>query len=339
MATPEVNARKLIRDLKYHAGSYAKYALKARKKYIELRMKQDKELQMVYLRAIKRIAQELKKLNTEGANPLRINQLLDIERAIEEEFAKLNNRVDELTKEYISQGAGAGISYSQAITLSALGEVGMKKTPMVQTYTRLNVRAAEAIYARTHKGLSTSDRIWRNSKRAEDTVRNIIQEAVVTGQDAREVAEALERYARTDAKTMAFEYPNMMERIKSRVPLRLSYEALRLARTEMTAAFGEGVISAGRVSPSYIGTRWVLSPSHPVKDICDTFANADVGLGKGVYPKGEEPRFPPHPNCLCSLLPVHEQPEDFIERLRDWMKNPRSQPDIEEWYHDVYNAA
>ncbi|MGY0692628.1 retron-type reverse transcriptase [Virgibacillus sp. FSP13] len=339
MATPEINARQLIKDLQYHAGPYAKYALEARKKYIELRMHQDKRIQQVYLRAIKRIAKELKELSSTGGNPLKVRQLLDIEKALAEEFKKLNSEIDDLTLEYIRGGVAAGVSYSQAITLSALTEAGIKKTPMIKTFSKINTRAVEAIYARTHKGLSTSDRIWRNSKRAETVVRNIIQEGVATGSDAKEVAQALEKYVQSDSKTMAEHYPNMMERIQSRVPIRLSYEALRLARTEMTAAFGEGTIQGGRVSPSYIGTRWVLSPSHPVKDICDTFANADHGLGKGVYPKGEEPMFPPHPNCLCTLLPVHEQPEDLVARLRDWMKRPASQPDLEEWYRDVYKSA
>ncbi|WP_121615223.1 hypothetical protein [Virgibacillus halodenitrificans] len=339
MADSHFNPSQLIRDLQYHAGPYAKYALEARKKYIELRLHQDKRIQQVYIRAIRRVAKQLKELSGSGASPVKVRHLLDIERAIAEEFAKLNGNVDELTKEYIQQGVITGTSYSQAITLNAIKEIGLATTPMVKTYTRLNIRAAEAIYARTHKGLATSDLIWNNSKRAEQAVRNIIQEGVVTGRDAKEVAEALEKYVLTDSKTMAINYPDMMERIQSRVPLRLSYEALRLARTEMTAAYGEGTIAAGRVSPSYEGTRWMLSPSHPVKDICDTFANADFGLGKGVYPKGEEPMFPPHPNCLCSLLPVHESPEDFVERLRDWQKDRHSHPDLEEWYQNIYKVA
>lgn len=339
MITPEVNARQFLKDIQYHAGPYAKYALEARKKYIELRLHQDKRIQHVYIRSIKHIAKELKQLSAEGGNVLKIRQLLEVEKSIAKEFVSLNKDVDALTLQYINEGVAAGVSYSQAITLSAIEEVGLAKTPMIKTFSRVNTRAVEAVYARTYKGLATSDRIWRNSKRAEIAVRNIIQEGVATGTDAREVAQALEKYVLTDAKTMAEQHPKMMERIGSRVPTKISYEALRLARTEMTAAFGEGTIQGGRASPSYEGVRWVLSPSHPVQDICDTLANADHGMGKGVYPKGEEPMFPPHPNCLCTLIPVHEQPEDLVGRLKDWMKNPASQPGMEDWYQNIYKAA
>lgn len=338
MASPEVNARKMIEDLQYHAGKYAKYALQARKKYIELRLRQDNEISKVYLRAIMRISQELKSLG-DSENNLKANELLAIQRAIAEEFERVNGEIDELVKQYILDGVVAGTSYSQSIVLSAIDKVGLNKAPVIKYFAKVNSQAAEAIYARTYNGLATSDRIWMTSKRASTAIRNIIQEAVVTGRDAVEVAEALERYIQTDARTLSLQYPKMMERVKSRVPLRLPYEALRLARTEMTAAFGEGVIAAGKVSPSYIGVRWILSPSHPVRDICDTFANKDVGLGKGVYPKGQEPRFPPHPNCLCTLLPVYEEPDKLEKRLKEWLADPSSHPDIEEWYRNIYTAA
>ena len=128
----------------------------------------------------------------------------------------------------------------------------------------------------------------------------------------------------------------MMKRMAGRVPGDLCYEALRLARTEMTAAFGEGTIAAARVSPSYIGMKWVLSKSHPLTDICDDLAAHDEGLGRGVYSPGDEPPMPAHPNCICTLVPVHEEPEKFVERLKKWKENPASEPKLEDWYKNIY---
>jgi NAD+--asparagine ADP-ribosyltransferase len=104
----------------------------------------------------------------------------------------------------------------------------------------------------------------------------------------------------------------------------------------MTAAFGEGAISASRVAPSYIGMKWVLSGSHPVPDICDTLSTYDSGLGPGVYPPGDEPPYPAHPNCLCTLIPIHEEPEKFVERLKKWRDDPSSDQELEKWYNDIY---
>lgn len=71
-------------------------------------------------------------------------------------------------------------------------------------------------------------------------------------------------------------------------------------------------------------------------DICDELAAYDEGLGKGVYAPGNEPPYPAHPNCLCILVPVHEQPEDFVQRLKRWKGNPGSEPNIETWYQNIY---
>ena len=130
----------------------------------------------------------------------------------------------------------------------------------------------------------------------------------------------------------------MMKRMKGRIPGNISYEALRLARTEMTAAFGEGTIAAARMSPSYLGMKWVLSHNHPVTDICDTLAmrNDGLGLGPGVYSPGNEPALPAHPNCICTLVPIHESPEEFVARLRHWLEDPENEPELEQWYQNIY---
>ena len=109
----------------------------------------------------------------------------------------------------------------------------------------------------------------------------------------------------------------------------------------MTAAFGEGTIAAARVAPSYLGMKWVLSKSHPVPDICDTLAtqNFGLGLGPGVYPPGDEPPYPAHPNCLCVLVPIHEDPEEFVERLKDWLEDPKNDPELEQWYQNTYKPG
>src|SRR5690606_5467143 len=162
---------------------------------------------------------------------------------------------------------------------------------------------------------------------------------VAIGQDAVTTARMIQRYVREGAMTLTKRYPNMMKRMKGRIPGNISYEALRLARTEMSAAFGEGTIAASRVAPSYIGMKWVLSGSHPVPDICDTLSTYDSGLGPGVYPPGDEPPYPAHPNCLCALVPVHEEPEKFVEKLKRWVENPESEPELEQWYQNIYKQG
>lgn len=339
MDNPAKSAQQLMKDLKYHTGPYAEYALQARKQYLNLRLRQDKDIRYVYARAIKRIGKEIRHLAKTNGNKLKIRHLMQLERTIAQEMVLLNGYVDELIARYINEGVAIGSYYSQAITTQILKEAGMKVKKVSGIYARVNKKAVEAIYARTQNGVKVSRRVWKSTQTAEKAIKNIIREGVTLGEDAVSVARALERYVLADRLTLTDQYPGMMNRMGSRIPKNLSYEALRLARTEMTAAYGEGTILGGQASPTYTGIRWMLSSSHPVRDICDDLAGADHGLGKGVYPKGEEPRYPAHPNCLCFLIPVHKEPKDVVKSLKAWMKNPQSQPDIERWYKDIYEVA
>ncbi len=330
------NARKIIEEIQNAAGEYGKWALEARKQYINLRLRQDLEIRKLYQRTIKNIAKQLK------SNPNNTH-LKELETFIQNEIDKLTGDFTSKMQSYIKNAVDAGSGYSEAVIIDLVKKAGVENAIRVSSikniYSRVNTQAVEAIWARTKKGLKLSDRIWQTGENARNTIRDIIQESVVTGQDAVKTARMLERYVQGGAKTLTAEYPNMMKRMKGRIPKDISYEALRLARTETTAAFGEGTIAAARVTPSYKGMKWILSKAHPLEDICDTLAEADGwGLGAGVYPPGEEPMYPAHPNCLCVLLPIHEQPEEFVQRLKRWRVNPDSEPDIEKWYNTIYKG-
>lgn len=328
-----------IDEIKDAAGAYRRWALEARKKYIELRLKQDPEIRGLYIRAAERVAKELRQLALKTPSSyIRKRQLEELEAALRVEADRLAGNLTKAFEQYIEQAVDAGGGYSQAVTLDLLKKagVGISATGLRTMFATVNRQAVEACWARTKKGLFLSDRIWEQGENFRNTMRDIIQEAVATGQDAVKTARMLQQYVRQGKSTLAANYPNMMERMKGRIPGDISYEALRLARTEMTAAFGEGTIAAARVSPSYIGMKWVLSKSHPLTDICDDLAAHDEGLGRGVYSPGDEPPMPAHPNCICTLVPVHEAPEDFVQRLKKWKENPANEPNIEKWYQDIY---
>ncbi|AYO30814.1 hypothetical protein D2962_09500 [Biomaibacter acetigenes] len=326
-----------IDELKSTAGDYWRWALEARKLYIDLRLRQDPEIRSLYIRAADRIAEELREMaaSTPGAM-LRKRHLEAMEKLLRQEAEKLAGQFKNQMDEYIQTAVEAGVGYTKSILSSLFEEAGISTGHMNAMLAGVNRQAVEACWARTKKGLFLSDRIWEQGENLRGTIRDIIQESVAIGQDAVKTARMLERYVKQGKKTLASEYPKMMERMGGRIPGDISYEALRLARTETTAAFGEGTIAAARMSPSYKGMKWILSKSHPITDICDDLAAHDEGLGKGVYAPGNEPPYPGHPNCLCILVPVHEEPEQFVKRLKKWRSDPSSDPELEKWYNDIY---
>jgi hypothetical protein len=101
---------------------------------------------------------------------------------------------------------------------------------------------------------------------------------------------------------------------------RTRYFAERIARTEMARAYHDGFLARWDGDENCIAYQWRLSGRHPVYDICDLYAKANLyGLGAGIFPKGKVPLIPAHPNCMCVLKPVirgmldNETPHERIE--------------------------
>ncbi|WP_277301190.1 hypothetical protein [Veillonella montpellierensis] len=83
------------------------------------------------------------------------------------------------------------------------------------------------------------------------------------------------------------------------------YNAERIARTEIARAYADGQVSRCIDDDDIVAFQWKLGSRHPVFDICDFYANADLyGMGKGVFPKDKVPMLPAHPHCMCRLKPI-----------------------------------
>lgn len=332
------SAQQILEQLKLIAGPYANFALAGRKKYVDLRLRQDQAIRGIFIRSADKVAKEIRRLKRLGTgSEMNMRYLVALRDSLKQ--SGIGEGLTELLQKDIVKAVDAGSTYSMEVTMSQISKTKISKDPLQRAFFRTNERAVEACWARTERGLHLSDRIWQKDQKYRMAMTEIIQDGVATGEDPVETARQIEKYVRRGKKTMAVDYPEMMDRMGSRIPNDISYEALRLVRTETAAAFGEGTIAAASVSPSYKGMKWVLSGSHPVRDKCDDLAEADHGLGMGVWPPGQEPPMPAHPNCLCILVSVHEDTDDFMERLNEWTKDPQSHPDLEDWYTNVYSEV
>lgn len=164
-------------------------------------------------------------------------------------------------------------------------------------------------------GLQLSDRLYRLDLGAKETVSQIIQKAVVTGESSRESAQKLIRKGETVPKeTLTGMTANKSSNIAGDVGAvftpegeqNIVHNALRLFRTEIARANNEGFLRTGKNISSVVGNRWNLSASHPKTDICDTYATQDIdGLGPGGYKTDNYPSHS-HPECLCFPTPIFD---------------------------------
>ena len=313
-------------EIRATAGPYERYALRSRKRLLTALRKSDRQVAKIYNDAILRILREFRQgEQSTKALLVAINEDFDAQYLFKDLVAELEDAV--------KAGAAAGITFSQDVTTDILGRVGMAAEPSIRAFEFCRQRAVAAAYARTYKdGLHLSDRIWKTAESSRDAMRAIVTAGI--GEDAVKVARALETYVKQGAAVTAAHFPGMMKRMGSRVPENIDYNALRLARTELTAAYGEATIGAAKASPAIKKVRWVLSNTHPRTDICDAYASG--GDGHGVYDAKDCPLSPAHPNCLCTIQPAPEDPVKFAQRLKKWMADPSSQPDIEKWYGENY---
>lgn len=163
-------------------------------------------------------------------------------------------------------------------------------------------------------GYRLSDRIWRASVRTRMQLDALLTESIRAGMGSLELSRLVARFllpSRADLRT------------KKPYGRSASADGMRLARTEITAAHGRATLAAARANPYVSSITWRLSASHPRSDICDPLAEGSP------YELDKVPSYPPHPNCICALVPnVTESAATITAVFRDIMAAGGEPPSV-----------
>jgi hypothetical protein len=166
-------------------------------------------------------------------------------------------------------------------------------------------------------GRVLSNRIWLAKETTRDQIDRVLKMGIVGGQSPSVIARMLEQFlspswaAKRDEAGRLIQ--NQPKQIVTNLPYSLgagSYPARRVARTELTRAFGRATIDAARRNRFVKQIAWRLSSAHRESDVCNDNA------AFGPYDKDNVPDYPGHPHCLCTLVPVHEDTDVVIEQIR-----------------------
>lgn len=197
---------------------------------------------------------------------------------------------------------------------------------------------AHAFAARKEGGLTLSNRVWNLAGSAKKDLEIIIQNGILEGKGADDIARSVEGYLNEPdklfrrVKNKETGELELSEAAKKYHPgqgvYRSSYKnALRLAITEVNAAYRRAEWESYQNNPLIIGYRIELSNNHTVVingkirklyDICDVMAGKE-------YPKtflwtGW------HPHCRCRMIPIMISDEDFKARQK-----ARQAGKLDEW--------
>lgn len=187
--------------------------------------------------------------------------------------------------------------------------------------------SAGAFYTQKHGGLNISDRVWGNSLFGKQEIEEIIQQGILQGKSADEISRSVRGYLQNPNKlfrrvrnkeTGALELSkNAKNYHPGRGVYRSSYQnALRLARTEVNAAYRRAEWESYQNNPLITGYRIELSNNHTttirgkkvvLRDICDDMV--------GEYPKTFQ-WTGWHPQCRCRMVPIFIKEGDFRSRIR-----------------------
>ena len=155
-------------------------------------------------------------------------------------------------------------------------------------------------------GLNLSQRIWRFDQASQTGIRAVLNSALNNGDSALSTARLLEQFLGIGRECPRWTTTRLFQLSpieRSQVDTGLirgpspcgstgvAYNALRLARNEIQVAHHAATRAIQERQPWIEGENIVLSPVHPVRDICD-----DVAEG-GPYPIGEH-ELPLHVQCV-----------------------------------------
>jgi hypothetical protein len=173
-----------------------------------------------------------------------------------------------------------------------------------RTIQRESENGIDAWLSRQENLKGFSRRVYKNHALARDLVSRRVNIGLLRGLSARELA--------ADVSGL----------IRPGVRGGVSYNAMRLARTEINNAFHFTSIRYTREMPWVSGYKWNLSGSHGKPDICNTYSQQNgEGLGRGVFKKSNVPGKP-HPNCLCYVTTVTADNSTFEKRLTSGAYDP-----------------
>ena len=313
-----------------HPG-YVKLISSSRSQYLSNRIALAQIVRNTYGQYADAVEREIRRLGTHGLKAVQLQQL---ERSLRIEQMKLAEGLTANFQSTLEEIVELGANTSKHVLIDNAKGV-LKQADIETFFVKVNADAVNYYLMETKsRGLSLSEALWGISEETNKAVMGIIRDSVVMGSDAFQTGRLLKNYILNGGSVQHALVRKLKDGgiKKYYVPKDVKYEALRLVRTETSKAFAGGVYKGGQANPFYLGINWVLSASHDVIDVCDDYA------AQGFFPAGEEPDVP-HPQCMCSQVPVYSSPEEASKDLREWQSDPSSHPDIENWYRDAYLPA
>ena len=201
--------------------------------------------------------------------------------------------------------------------------------------------AAEHLYG---DGMNLSGRIWKWDRESRDGINRVLMDGIANQRSAWDIAKNLEQYLGANQDCPRWTSTRLYGRTKTQIASGdtggllsgnacdgsgVSYNALRLARTEIQKAHALATDRIMAAQPWVEKEKCHLSAAHPKTDICDSVVQGGE-KGEGVYDVGTI-EYPLHPHCLCYKTAVLMDQKEFTSGLRDWLRGTSTWPEMDSY--------
>lgn len=265
----------------------------------------DREVVNLLLQAQRDILRMLHEVQNRPAGigrDIREAQLRLVQRNLHAELGKVWRDLGFITEARRAEAAARAIDFNAEINKFRLLTGGVADGAEIADKIALSEASNAAsgidrMIARTSGAsyVPLKDRVYNSSVGIGSQVDRMVNSALIRGLSAAEFAKEVRQF------------------INPLTPGGVRYAAMRLARTEINNAAHAASIQSVRETPWVEKMEWKLSGSHGRPDVCDQLAKGGANHD-GRYQKTAVPSKP-HPQCLCYVIPVADDDEEFENKL------------------------
>ncbi len=272
----------------------------AEQERVRLTAAQQKQIQRLYENAAKEVAKKAEQAPRVPSDTLRKQYLNQLQNQLNEELDKIRGEIESTVKGNMKKTAEAVVGDN----IDFLKEVGM---PIQGAFSHVPDEVVRAVATgQLYEGKwSLSRALWKNTRRTQRDVQNVVAQGIAQNKSAYDIAKDLEKYVDPSSRKdwdWSKVYPGTARKV--------DYSAQRLARTMVSHAYQQSFVRTTQKNPFVTKYKWVSSGGARMCEIC---AERD-----GVeYSKTDLPLD--HPNGMCTFVAVIEDSmTDIADRIADW---------------------
>lgn len=275
------------------------------------------QIQKMYKQLVKQVSQQSKDLSTDesASASLKRLQLNDLKKDLNRAIRELGTQLEQNISSDMDKAASAVCDdmnkWHDKIGLKLEGALANVPTQIVQMVSS----------GKLYEGnWSLSSAIWKDVQKTQGDINSIIAQGIALNKSAYDIAKDLEKYVDPSARK-DWDWGKVYPGTKKVV----DYNAQRLARTMVSHAYQQSLVSTCAKNPFVEGFIWHSAHSSRVCPICQerdgkTFSKNDLPLD--------------HPNGMCTYEPATDDLTSISNRLADWVKGSPD-AELDRWLSDL----